>query len=574
MKDMAIRQTKSVLTTLFLTTLFAPSYGQEVELSEATRGMLLELDSAIANAQSHIQDKEKRLIWMKEGYSRLTTKQMMDVNEKLFEEYKVYNSDSAFKYIDINIALAGQIGDRSLDVDYKVKKTFVLAATGLIAESLETLNDVGRNPMTKAQKTEYFSQMMFTYSHMDQMNSYDGYYLRKMAECNDSVMKYIDSGNHLYPWHLGWDRMNNNGDLGDVTALLDSLLASPDYCNTREYAMNAYLQARIRQLQADDDGYVHYLALSGIADIRSCNKDIASIEELGYWMKQHGHLDKAFVYLNFCFDKAQQYNNRVRLMSISKTIKEIQQHYMAINEQQEHRLNAYLTSLAVFAVALIATIILLVQQMRKVKTSRQSLADVNGQLKDNLDKLYESSKQMANLIYELNATNDKLNKKNDELKESNFLKEEYIGYVFSLCNSYLKKMDDYRLAINRKLRVGQTQDVVKMTSSTEMIEDEAKYFLNEFDTFFLNLYPTFVSDFNKLLRPEEQLATHGEGQLNTVLRIYALVRLGINDSVKIAEFLHCSAQTVYNNRLKTRNKSIIAKEEFLSAVQNLGRAGA
>ncbi|MBQ2322877.1 MAG: transcriptional regulator, partial [Bacteroidales bacterium] len=104
--------------------------------------------------------------------------------------------------------------------------------------------------------------------------------------------------------------------------------------------------------------------------------------------------------------------------------------------------------------------------------------------------------------------------------------------------------------------------------------DESKEFLNEFDTFFLNLYPTFVSDFNKLLRPEEQIATHDEGQLNTVLRIYALVRLGINDSVKIAEFLHCSAQTVYNNRLKTRNKSIIAKEEFLSAVQNLGRAGA
>ena len=571
---MATRQTKSILTTLFLTTLCAPSYGQEVELSEATRGMLLELDSAIANAQSHIQDKEKRLSWMKEGYSRLTTKQMMDVNEKLYEEYKVYDSDSAFKYIDINIALADQIGDKSLDVDYKLKKTFVLAATGLIAESLETLDDIGRNPMTKAQKTEYYSQKMYTYSHMDQLNKYEGNYTRKMAESNDSVMKYIDSGNPLYPWYLGWDKMNNNGDLGDVTALLDSLLASPDGLDTREYAMNAYLLARIKQLQADDDGFVRYLALSGIADIRSCNKDIASIEELGYWMYRHGHLDKAFMYLNFCFDKAQQYNNRVRLMDISKTIKEIQQHYMTINEQQEHRLNAYLTSLALFAVALIATIILLVMQMRKVRTSKQSLTDVNGRLKENIDKLSESSKQMANLIDELNATNEKLNKKNDELKESNFLKEEYIGYVFSLCNSYLKKMDDYRLAINRKLRVGQTQDVVKMTSSTKMIEDEAKEFLNEFDTFFLNLYPTFVSDFNKLLRPEEQIATHDEGQLNTVLRIYALVRLGINDSVKIAEFLHCSAQTVYNNRLKTRNKSIIAKEEFLSAVQNLGRAGA
>lgn len=110
-----------------------------------------------------------------------------------------------------------------------------------------------------------------------------------------------------------------------------------------------------------------------------------------------------------------------------------------------------------------------------------------------------------------------------------------------------------------------------MTSSSKMIEDELKDFLHEFDTFFLNMYPTFVSDFNKLLLPEEQIIPRSDEKLNTTLRIYALIRLGINDSIKIASFLHCSPQTIYNNRLKTRNKAIIPKEEFAEAVKNLSK---
>lgn len=99
-----------------------------------------------------------------------------------------------------------------------------------------------------------------------------------------------------------------------------------------------------------------------------------------------------------------------------------------------------------------------------------------------------------------------------------------------------------------------------------------KEFFHTFDQVFLSIYPDFIEDFNALLRPEERIAVKEGELLNTELRIYALVRLGINDSVKISEFLHCSAQTVYNNRLRCRNKALIPKNEFAQTVMSLGKA--
>lgn len=168
--------------------------------------------------------------------------------------------------------------------------------------------------------------------------------------------------------------------------------------------------------------------------------------------------------------------------------------------------------------------------------------------------------------------NEQLRDTNNQLRESNYVKEEYIGYVFSICSNYISKLDEYRKNINRKLKANQLEDVKALTDTHSMAQNELKEFYHNFDAIFLHIYPDFVSDFNALLHPDEQIVLKDGELLNTELRIYALVRLGITDSVKIAEFLHYSPQTVYNNRLKTRNKAIIPREEFAAVVRSLGRA--
>ena len=171
----------------------------------------------------------------------------------------------------------------------------------------------------------------------------------------------------------------------------------------------------------------------------------------------------------------------------------------------------------------------------------------------------------------LAEVNEQLKEANAQLRESNYVKEEYIGYVFAICSNYISKLDEFRKNINRKIKAKQFDEVKVLTDTPTMAQNELKEFYHNFDAIFLHVYPDFVDDFNALLQPEERIVLKEGELLNTELRIYALVRLGIGDSVKIAEFLHCSPQTVYNNRLKPRNKAIIPKEEFASTVMGLGK---
>jgi DNA-binding NarL/FixJ family response regulator len=157
-----------------------------------------------------------------------------------------------------------------------------------------------------------------------------------------------------------------------------------------------------------------------------------------------------------------------------------------------------------------------------------------------------------------------------ELSQTNLAKEKYIADVFAICSNYISKIDDFRKDIYRKLLAGQYDELRNLTKTPELSQAEIKELHRTFDKIFLGIYPDFVHDFNTLLRPEEQIELHKGDLLNTELRIYALVRLGLTDSTAIAKFLHCSVQTVYNTRQRTRAKAIDSTQKFAERVRNLG----
>ena len=101
----------------------------------------------------------------------------------------------------------------------------------------------------------------------------------------------------------------------------------------------------------------------------------------------------------------------------------------------------------------------------------------------------------------------------------------------------------------------QNSDISKMLHNQSSTTEDFKLFISKFDTIFLSIFPDFVESFNALLKEDERIQVK-EGELLTPeLRIYALIRLGINDNSKIANFLHYSLQTVYNYRLKMRKNT-------------------
>ena len=186
-------------------------------------------------------------------------------------------------------------------------------------------------------------------------------------------------------------------------------------------------------------------------------------------------------------------------------------------------------------------------------------------------ELYRSNLKLTELNRNMAETNTQLTDLNIQLSESNLIKEEYIAQFFDICSSYIYKLEDFKKTLNNKAKNKQLEELYKILKSNDLVDKEFEELYINFDKIFLNLYPNFISEFNKLLIDEEQVIPKANELLNTELRIFALIRLGITDSVKIASFLRYSLSTIYNYRTKTRNKAAVSRDDFEAMVMKIGK---
>ena len=238
------------------------------------------------------------------------------------------------------------------------------------------------------------------------------------------------------------------------------------------------------------------------------------------------------------------------MIEISNLFPIIDRAYKDKVTKQHNQLTFYLLLTSVLTFLLILTIIYITKQMKRLSKARETLQQVNLQLQ-------ELNKQLVN--------------SNDELFEANHIKEEYIGYFLDLCSSYIDKLEDYRRMLNKKAATNKLEELFRILKSKELVETELKELYTNFDTIFLNLYPSFIQQFNELLQPDARFTMKPGELLNVELRIFALIRLGINDSYKIANFLRYSSSTIYNYRSRIKNKSIVPRDEFEKIVMEIGK---
>lgn len=549
--------------------LYSISFNAEIN------SLLVKLDSLIVQKESFILAKENKIAQLhKQKKEVRTLEERYWLNKRFNDEYFVYNADSAMTYVEQNLNIAFRLGKEEWQAEWKIKRSFLLSATGLLKEALDALQSVSSDLLSPELKVEYYSQMVFLYSHFGQYSGESnaelhGKYYQKEKNYQDSIYAIVTSQDPFYLWYKGW-KFRRTDQMESVKEELIKEVSASDL-DTRRDAMNAYVLACLCRDSDDKDNYLKFMICSGIADVRTANKDIASLEELAIALFNLGDIDHAYTYINYCLQNAQLYQNRVRIVNIAKVQDAIQQAYQERSWKQEARLHTFLILVSMLSVVLLMAILYILWQMKNLSRSRSQLNEANGLLNKHIDELSLTHDQLAEVNEKLHSLNEQLQETNSKLRESNYVKEEYIGYVFAICSNYISKLDEFRKNINRKVKAQQIDAIKALTDTPAMAQNELKEFYHNFDAIFLHVYPDFVSDFNALLQPEAQIVLK-EGQLlNTELRIYALVRLGINDSVKIADFLHCSPQTVYNNRLKMRNKAIIAKEEFASAVMALGK---
>ena len=537
--------------------------------------LLATLDSILVQTGELASQKELKIAQLKKKLSNAANfEEEFWINKMLYDESFVFNADSAMKYVDRNIQIATELKKKDWQDEWLINRSFMFAATGLLKEAGEVLEKVDSTSLSDGLKLSYYYQRSYLYSHLGQymgdQKQVNNKYYNEFENANKHMLALVRPKDPLYWWCVA--SCNELSPEDSLFSALENVVLSSHH-NTRLDAMNAYGLSNMYKRIGDKEKTMIYLIYSAMADLRVCNRDIASLQELSSLLYDAGDIDRAYAYMNYCLKAALLYPNRVRIINISTELDKIYANYLQRDIRWRNSLQNYLYVVTFFSIILVLALIGLYRQTKKLRKSRTELDSANHSLNQHVVELSQMHKQLALANKELQNLNELLRSANQKLQESNDVKEEYIGYVFSICSNYISKLDEYRKNINRKLKTGQFEEARQLTDNSSLTQNELKDFYANFDAIFLRVYPDFVADLNSLLRPEEQILLKDASELNTEVRIYALVRLGINDSVKIADFLHCSPQTVYNHRLRMRNKAIIPKDKFAEAVRLLGRGG-
>ncbi len=319
--------------------------------------------------------------------------------------------------------------------------------------------------------------------------------------------------------------------------------------------MITHSYSRLCRHQKKYDEEKKYLILSAIADTRNATRENASLQNLALIHYEEKKLADAFKFTQSAIDDVISSGIHFRAIEIYKFNSIINTAYQTEQARSRSNLTTFLISTSIILFLLVLLVICIYIQMKKILRIKRALA--------------QSNQELLRLNDKLNNINNQLNDTNNQLYEISNVKEHYIAEFFDVCFSYISKMEKYQNVLYKYAINKYYDELIKKLKSSALIDEELTALYARFDKVFLGLYPTFVADFNALLKDGEQIVLKPDALLNRELRIYALLRLGITDSGKIANFLRCSTSTVYNYRTRMRNKAAVDRDEFENEIMKI-----
>ncbi|EKJ90797.1 protein of unknown function (DUF6377) [Bacteroides finegoldii] len=525
--------------------------------NKSTDALLREIDGLVKNRRTYGVEKETRITDLK----RLLVEAASDEQRygfcgRLFDEYRAYNLDSSFVYAQRKEELAHRLNKQDYLDDSAMNMAEVMGTTGMYKEALELLGKIDKKTLPDYLYGYYYHLYRTIYGLMGDYavtEKAKKEYYRMTDLYRDSLLQ-VNASDSLGHALVMADKCIVHARYDEAIDMLMEYYRKPSL-DDHAQAMIAYTISEGYRLKGDKQGQKHYLALSAIADLKSAVKEYVSLRKLASLVYEEGDIDRAYNYLKCSLEDATLCNARLRTLEISQVFPIIDKAYQLKTERQQREMKISLICISLLSVFLLAAIFFVYKQMKKVAAARREVVDTNTLLQELNEELHNSNSQLK----EMNHT----------LSEANYIKEEYIGRYMDQCSTYLDKMDLYRRSLNKIAAAGRVEELYKAIKSSQFLDEELKEFYANFDVTFLQLFPNFVDEFNALLT-EPMQPKPGE-QLNTELRIFALIRLGITDSTKIAQFLRYSVTTIYNYRTRVRNKALGEREEFEAKVMKIGK---
>jgi DNA-binding CsgD family transcriptional regulator len=488
------------------------------------------LDEAIEAHRHYVAVREGRIARLKCQLLDADTANLSFFrwNGEIYKEYKAYICDSAIHYLRVNLDWAERYGQRNAALETRLELAHLMASAGMYEEAAELLRQTDKASLPTHLMPDYYNACHKLYTELSFYtldDSFKKHYQALATHYDDSLMQVLLPSSPLY-LERRETREAAAGHPDEALSINDTRLAHAKP-NTPEYALVTYQRSLLYRRLGNREEEKRYLALSALTDIRLSITDHASLWNLAELLYEEGDMEHAYRYIRFSWDETNRYNARSRSLQTAGILSLIDLTYQAMREKQNDRLRLYLWLISALIVLLVVAVGFIYRQMQR-----------------------------------LSAARNKLEHANEQLQLSNNIKEEYVGRFMNLCSVYINRLDTYRRMVNKKISAGQMEELLKMVRSREVLDTGLKELYDNFDTAFLHLFPDFVDKFNDLLQPEERIVLRKGELLNTELRIFALIRLGIDDSSQIAEFLRYSVNTIYNYRAKVKNKARISREDF------------
>lgn len=503
--------------------------------------LLKVLDKGVLERSKYTEIRESKIIALKQQKKQLTdTQDIININTEIIEQYNSFICDSAEFYTKENLSFANRLNDQDIIEENLLRLSYIYSLSGLFLEASEVFKSLDYENMSDKNKIwycwnyiRYFENIIFYTSDANHSRLYE----EEKESYRYKVMGLLDEQSEEYKKELA-HKLQQEGKFTEAEELLLPVFynQTPE---THGYAMAAMNLAKLYRHAGKKELENHYLIIAAITDIELAVKENEALLSLAINLYETGDIDRAYEYIRVALDDALFYNARFKNSVIARVQPIIEDTYLQkIYSQQKNLKNiSIITSL--FALVLIITLFYLNLQMKAVSKARK----------------------------ELRTMNEDLLQLNRRLDEANTVKEHYIGYFMNQCSVYINKLHKYRKNVNLNIKTGQINNLFKL--STDELEKDIFELHANFDKTFLALYPDFVSEFNSLLRADEQYAPE-RGELNNELRIFALIKLGITDMKQIADFLHYSVQTVYNYKSKVKGKALMGGDQFEKMMIRIG----
>ena len=528
--------------------------------SSRADSLLLKLDRVIKERPIYMEQKELKLVELKRQlYRQIPAEERFAILGTLLDEYRSFNTDSALHVAEERERIAIRLGNPEYIDNARMNKADVLGMTGMYKEVMDLMRNIHIDRLPVDIHPYYYHIYRTVYGLMADyaVTAYEKKLYTELTDKYRDSLLLVNKDNLLIHTLIQSDQYNVRNECDKAIRLLTDYLAQQkDY--EHDVAICAYTLSESYRLKGDKEKEKEYLIVSAIADMKTAVREYVSLRKLAVLLYQEGDIERAYSYVKICMEDAAACNARLRKLEILEIFPIINDAYQQKTEKQQEQMKWALVSISLLSLFLLLAIFYVYKQMKKVAAARREVIDANKRLKE--------------LNNELHLSNAQLKEANHSIAENSYLKEEYIGRYMDQCSVYLEKMDNYRRSLGKIAATGNVEELYKNIKSSKFIEGELKEFYANFDNTFLQLFPTFVEDFNALLADNEQISLKNGERMNTELRIFALIRLGITDSVKIAQFLRYSVTTIYNYRTKVRNKAAGDRDLLRREVMKIGKS--